>query len=160
MNTPTITLRQATLADLDALVPLFDGYRVFYRQASDPDAARRFLQARFENGQSVLFMAQVDGEMGSEMGGEAAGFAQLYPSFSSVSMARIFILNDLFVAPAHRQHGLGTRLLAASADYARAVGAIRLTLTTELSNTTAQAVYEAAGWRRDEVFYTYHLQPL
>ena len=152
MNTPTITLRQATLADLDALVPLFDGYRVFYRQASDPDAARRFLQARFENGQSVLFIALV--------GDAPAGFTQLYPSFSSVSMARIFILNDLFVAAAHRQLGLGTRLLAASADYARAVGAIRLTLTTELSNTTAQAVYEAAGWRRDEVFYTYHLQPL
>jgi GNAT superfamily N-acetyltransferase len=149
---PTIALRQATLADLDALVPLFDGYRVFYRQASDPNAARRFLQARFENGQSVLLIALVNNE--------AAGFTQLYPSFSSVSMARIYILNDLFVAPAHRQQGLGTQLLGASADYARAVGAIRLSLTTELSNTTAQAVYEAAGWQRDGVFCTYHLQPL
>jgi len=38
-----IVVRQATVADLDLLVPLFDAYRVFYRKPSDPDLARQFL---------------------------------------------------------------------------------------------------------------------
>ena len=50
----SITIRQAVLADLDAVVTLFDGYRQFYGQASDGVAARHFLQARFEHGQSVV----------------------------------------------------------------------------------------------------------
>jgi GNAT superfamily N-acetyltransferase len=52
----------------------------------------------------------------------AAGFTQLYPSFSSGSMAPILILNDLFVAPEGRRHGIGTALLDAAADYGRRVG--------------------------------------
>jgi hypothetical protein len=50
---------------------------------------------------------------------------------------------------------------AVPADLARVVGraegAVRLTLSTELANAPAQALYEAAGWRRDEGFCVYHL---
>ena len=94
----SITIRQAVLADLDAVVTLFDGYRQFYGQPSDGVAARAFLQARFEHGQSVVLLA--------ESQGQAVGFTQLYPSFSSVSMARVFVLNDLFVAPTARRLGV------------------------------------------------------
>ena len=78
----SITIRQAVLADLDAVVTLFDAYRQFYGQASDGVAARTFLQARFEHGQSVVLLA--------ESQGQAVGFTQLYPSFSSVSSAPCF----------------------------------------------------------------------
>jgi hypothetical protein len=52
-----ITVRQAVLADLEALVPLFDGYRQFYGRPNDTSAAREFLLARFNHGESVLFIA-------------------------------------------------------------------------------------------------------
>ena len=144
-----ITIRQAVLSDLDALVPLFDSYRQFYGRPSDAAAAREFLQDRFQHGESVLFLAiEADTPL---------GFTQLYPSFSSVSLARIFILNDLFVAPAGRRQGIATRLLAAAADYARSVNAIRLSLSTEITNQTAQALYQSAGWQQDEQFLVYHL---
>lgn len=145
----TIEVRQAGLEDLDQLVPLFDGYRQFYRQPSDPEGARRFLQERIERQQSVIFLA-LDGQ-------QAAGFTQLYPSFSSGAMRRIFILNDLFVAPAGRRRGVGTALLEAAAQYGRQAGATRLALSTELTNQTAQSVYEKAGWTRDTVFCSYQL---
>jgi len=149
MTTTTLQVRQAVLADLDDLVPLFDGYRQFYGKASDLAGAREFLAARFNHNESVLFIARE--------GGAAVGFTQLYPSFSSASMARTFILNDLFVSEAARSKGIGTRLLQAAADYAKALGAVRLTLSTAVTNTTAQSVYEAAGWKRDEQFFVYHL---
>ncbi len=144
----TISIRQATLADLDAVVPLFDAYRQFYGRASDVEAARTFLQARFQHGESIVLLAR-DGDA-------AVGFTQLYPSFSSVSLARIFVLNDLFIHPPARKRGVATELLAAAAEYARSQGAIRLTLSTATTNVAAQAVYEAAGWQRDAEFYVYH----
>ena len=72
-------------------------------------------------------------------------------------MARILILNDLFVVPEGRGRGVGTALLMAAAEYGRLVSALRLTLSTELSNATAQAVYEKMGWQRDTVFCNYQL---
>ena len=144
----TLTVRQAALDDLEALVPLFDGYRQFYGRASDPSAAREFLLARFNHGQSALFIAHVD-----DM---PVGFTQLYPSFSSVSLARVFVLNDLFVQEDHRRKGVASKLISAATEFARALGAVRLTLSTAIANTTAQSVYQSAGWKRDEQFHVYH----
>ena len=144
-----ITIRQAVLADLDAVTNLFDGYRQFYGQASDEAAAKTFLQARFEHGQSVVLLA--------ESNGQALGFTQLYPSFSSVSMARVFVLNDLYVAESARRLGVGAVLLKAAADHARQLGAVRLSLTTNVQNLPAQSLYEYMGWERDQKFYAYHL---
>lgn len=53
--------------------------------------------------------------------------------------------------------GIGTGLLDAAADYARAAGVSSLQLSTAVTNTTAQALYEANGWVRDTAFYTYDL---
>ena len=101
-----------------------------------------------ESNESVIFLAFEDST--------AIGFAQLYPLFSSAALARTFILNDLFVSPEARRGGTGTALLRASVDYGRSVGAYRLTLSTELSNTVAQSVYEKNGWVRDAWFCVYH----
>jgi GNAT superfamily N-acetyltransferase len=149
MTTLGTEIRQATVADLDLILPLFDAYRRFYGHASEPERARRFLLERFEHSQSIIFLSFEEGA--------ATGFTQLYPSFSSGSMARIFILNDLFVAPAARRRGAGAALLHAAAEYARRVGALRLVLSTESSNATAQSVYERLGWKRDAVFCVYQL---
>jgi GNAT superfamily N-acetyltransferase len=146
---PAVEVRQATVADLHHLVPLFDKYRQFYRQPSEPDRARRFLLERFERNQSVIFLA-FDGAA-------AVGFTQLYPSFSSGAMARIFILNDLFAALEARGRGAGSALLDAAAEYGRHAGALRLVLSTEVTNTTAQSLYERLGWKRDTAFWVYQL---
>jgi GNAT superfamily N-acetyltransferase len=144
------TVRQATVSDVPLLTPLFDAYRQFYHQPSEPDRTRRFLLDRFEHNQSVIFIAESDAA--------AVGFTQLYPSFSSGALARIFILNDLFVDPSARRSGAGRALLNAATDYARCVGALRLVLSTELTNTAAQSLYEKSGWKKETGFYTYQLE--
>lgn len=143
-----IFIRQAVLADLDQLALIFDEYRQFQEQPADLTAARDFLRARFDHGESIIFLAH-DGE-------QPLGFAQLYPSFSSVALRRVFILNDLFVAEAGRRQNIATRLLAAVEEYAWSLGASRVTLNVTRSNTPAQALYEARGWQQDEHFFMYH----
>ena len=136
------TVSHATPADLDALARLFDAYRQFYGQSSDVAAARDWLRNRLRFGESKVLVAR--------QGGNAVGFAQLYPSFSSVRMARSWILNDLFVLPATRRQGVARALLDASAGFAREDGAAVISLETARSNDAARATYLAAGWREDD----------
>ncbi|PYE56365.1 GNAT family N-acetyltransferase [Deinococcus yavapaiensis] len=140
---------RADPSHLDLLAPLFDGYRQFYGQASDLGGARAFLAERLENKESVIFLA-LDERV-------PLGFTQLYPSFTSVGMRRIWILNDLFVAPLGRRRGVGQALLQRARQHAAETGVARLTLSTAVDNLGAQALYEANGWTRDEGFYTYNL---
>lgn len=142
-------VRRASLADLNALVPLFDAYRQFYSRPSNLALARVFLGERLERDESVVFIA--------EAGGVARGFTQLYPSFSSASAARIFALNDLFVLPDSRRQGFGALLLSAAAEFARSQNAVRLALSTELTNRSAQHLYESQGWVLDTTFLHYNL---
>src|SRR5215470_16215356 len=114
----TATIRQATIHDLDAIAPLFDAYRQFYRQPPDLSLARAFLAERFAHHESVIFLA-LDGN-------RAVGFTQLYPLFSSVRANRIYLLNDLYVVPEARRGGAARRLLQTAADFARSNGAASL----------------------------------
>lgn len=146
----TDRVRRATLDDLDQLVLLFDGYRQFYGHASDVVVARQFLAERMSCGESVVLIAE-------DRDCAAIGFIQLFPSFSSVLAAPIYLLSDLFVAPVARRRGVGTLLLKAAAETGRAAGAARLELSTAITNVSAQRLYTALGWKRDEEFYVYSL---
>jgi len=133
--------------DLVEVARLFDNYRQFYGQAPNPDLARSFISGRLGNGDSVILLAQLRQA--------SVGFAQLYPSFSSVSATRTWILNDLYVCERNRRHGMGKMLLDAATQYARSTGASRLSLATAVSNRAAQTLYEASGWQRNSEFIHY-----
>ncbi|PZU92608.1 MAG: GNAT family N-acetyltransferase [Leptolyngbya sp.] len=139
----------ANLTHLENLTTLFDGYRVFYQQPSGLAGARQFVQARLEKGDSTILVAQA--------GNELAGFTQLYPSFSSVAMKPLWILNDLFVAEIYRGQGIARGLIEAAETFARDGGAIRVVLETQVTNTSAQALYEGRGYVKDMEFYHYSL---
>ncbi len=146
MNAPTI--HTALPEDAALIAPLFDAYRQFYEQAADADAALAFITARLQRGESVILLAR-------DAQGRALGFCQLYPSFCSVLAAPIYVLYDLFVAPAARRTGVGRALLLAAEAHARATGHARMDLTTARDNHQAQALYESLGWVRDGVFLAY-----
>src|SRR5688572_3675714 len=139
-----LSVSRATPPDLPALLPLFAGYRAFYGHAAEPARAEAFLLDRMERGESVVLLARRDGR--------AVGFVQLYPIFSSTRMARAWLLNDLFVAPADRGTGTASALLEAARAFGRETGAVELMLQTARDNAAARALYEKHGWVRDEHF--------
>ena len=136
-----VSITRAGPADLDALAQLFDGYRQFYGQPSNLAAARDGLRSRLRVGESMVLVAR--------RGGDAVGFVQLYPMFSSVRLARTWILNDLYVLPTKRRGGVARALLEAAAGFARADGATAISLETTRDNAAARALYRAAGWHED-----------
>ena len=137
----THVIRRAGPQDLDALAILFDGYRRFYGQDSDISGARDWLRSRLRLGESVVFVAASADAL--------VGFTQLYPMYSSVRMARTWILNDLFVAENARRGGVARALLDAAARFAQDEGAAGISLETTRDNAPARALYLAAGWSED-----------
>lgn len=137
----TLVIRRATTDDLDAVAPLFDAYRRFYGQPGDLPRARAFLADRIRADESVVLLAERDGH--------AVGFTQLYPMFSSVRAARLWVLNDLYVDSDARRGGVARGLLEAAADFARDDGAVRIVLETTVDNTAARALYRNAGWHEE-----------
>lgn len=140
-----VEIRRARAKDLGAVAPLFTAYRRFYRQKRNPEADRAFLRERLENDESVVLLA--------EIGGEPVGFIQLYPSFSSVALKKVWILNDLYTAKEARRQGVGTALLEHARAFAAETGARGLVLETTPDNEPAHRLYEELGWKRDQHFH-------
>lgn len=95
---------QARLLDIDMVSHLFDLYRQFYGQCSDIENVQSFISARLMASDSVIFLALDEENI-------PMGFAQLYPSFSSVAMSKMWYLNDLYVVELHRNKGVARALL-------------------------------------------------
>jgi GNAT superfamily N-acetyltransferase len=154
---------EASLNDVSLIAPLFDAYRVFYQAKPDPQGAVSFLSERLIRGESIIFFAYQEGFAGRGQGGQgpvgriAVGFTQLYPSFSSVSMQRLWILNDLYVDPAYRKSGVGSALMERAREFALQDGAKGLSLATQNENLTAQALYAKMGYAKDTEFFHFHL---
>ncbi|HSU78925.1 MAG TPA: GNAT family N-acetyltransferase [Candidatus Angelobacter sp.] len=141
-------IKQAELKDVDVLAELFDLYRLFYGQESDIEGAKAFLNERLSESQSTIFLATVEQK--------GVGFAQLYPSYSSVSMKRTWILNDLYVKKEQRGSGIGEALLQQVLDYAKETGTKGVLLETNEDNVVAQSLYEKMGFEREtHRFYFY-----
>ncbi|HEY8100097.1 MAG TPA: GNAT family N-acetyltransferase [Burkholderiaceae bacterium] len=143
----SFTVRRAELSDAVLIAPLFDLYRQFYKQTSDLPLALAFIEKRLSRNESVIFVAE-------DANKKPVGFTQLYPSFSSVSARRTWILNDLFVLPELRRQRVGFALLDAAKIHAIATRAKRLSLSTAHDNP-AQQLYESFGFVRNNAFYQY-----
>ncbi|MBX2844921.1 MAG: GNAT family N-acetyltransferase [Saprospiraceae bacterium] len=143
----------AGLTQIDDLLPLFDAYRQFYGMTSDLVRAKAFLEARFNNQETTIFMAYENGQ--------SLGFLTLYPTFSSVSMKGDFLLNDLFVHADARGRGIGAALLKKAQEFALQTNAKGLLLETALDNP-AQFLYEKMGFKKtiEGVYHYYWKSPV
>ncbi|MFS4492098.1 N-acetyltransferase family protein [Maribacter sp. 2308TA10-17] len=141
-----IKIVEANIDHLEDLTPLFDQYRIFYKQDSNQKAARKFLKERINNKEAVIFLASVDNQ--------PIGFTQLYTSFSSVSLQPVFILNDLYVSKDARGKGIGEALLNRAKELCREKKYKGLALETGVENP-AQQLYEKLGWKKDTDCFHY-----
>ena len=143
---------QATLEHLDILTPLFVKYREFYNAMPYPETSRSFLEKRLSRKESVIYLALADNE------DKPMGFCQLYPSFSSLTLKRVWILNDIYVCEDARRQLVADRLMQQAKKMARETNAIRLRVSTSIHNAVAQKVYESIGFREDSQFKNYTLE--
>jgi ribosomal protein S18 acetylase RimI-like enzyme len=139
---------RAKLADVADLQPLVEKYRAFYKQPEN-ERTLGYLKSRLENDEAIVFIARENAE--------AVGFTMLYPTFSTVSLSAVWLLNDLYVEESYRGKGVASKLMETAENAARETGATRVFLRTAHDNVTAQSLYEGRKYIQDEVFRRYDL---
>lgn len=145
-------IRKATLQDLDQLTTLFDQYLVFYKKPSNIEKHKSFLKERMENNEAIIFLAFDDTKEE-----KAIGFTLIYPTFSSILLNKILILNDLYVDSTIRNSGTGEKLILKTVELAKELGVKLVRLRTAKNNVIAQGLYHKMGFVRDDLVYTYDL---
>ena len=143
-----ITIRKATINDLNLVVELFDKYRVFYEKESDKLKAEEFLFYRLRLNDSEIFVAENDKN-------DLVGFVQLYPIFSSTRMQRLWLLNDLYVNKEHRGKGISKLLIESAKELCKNTNACGLILETAKSNIVGNKLYTKVGFLLDEIHNYY-----
>jgi GNAT superfamily N-acetyltransferase len=142
-----LTIRQATIQDLPHIVPIFDSYRDYFNQQKDPVLVEHFLFEKFEHRESVIYIAQQQDEV--------IGFAQLYPLFSSLTLQRVWLLNDFFIAEEFRGSGVGTQLFMSVKEFTLLTKSKGIELSVEHTNKKAWTFWEKQGFKQDEEFRYY-----
>jgi ribosomal protein S18 acetylase RimI-like enzyme len=143
-----INIRQATIEDLPKLVPIFDSYRQYFKQEKKPQEVESFLFTKFERMESVIFIAEQDNEI--------IGFVQLYPVFSSLSLQRVWLLNDFFISEGFRNFGIGKQLFSKVKDFTAHTKSKAIELTVEHENERAWVFWEKQGFKIDDEFRCYY----
>jgi GNAT superfamily N-acetyltransferase len=132
----------ATRADIPALNSLLD--LLFTQEAEfQPDrvAQERGLGAIVDDPAVGTILVARD-----EQG--VLGMVNLLYTISTALGARVALLEDMVIAPRARGGGLGSQLLAAALEFARAQGCRRVTLLTDADNHAAQRFYSRHGFER------------
>ena len=142
---------QATLEHLDQLTPLFVNYREHFGQLPYPDSSRKFLEKRISRKESVIYLAMADDE------DKILGFCQLYSSFSSLSLKRVWILNDIYVCQDARRQLVADRLIQTAKQMAKETNAVRLRVASSVDNEVAHKLYESIGFQEDTEFKSFVL---
>ena len=145
-----LQIKMATVDDIKVAAVLFNEYRIFYNQTNDMEGSINFLQERIPKNESTIFIAFLDDE--------PAGFTQLYPIFSSVSLKKAWLLNDIYVAETARRQGVANALLDKAKEFGTENNVGWLLLETAFDNYEAQSVYEKNGWiKQTDFFYQFTL---
>ena len=144
----TMNIILAGRSDLEELASLFNQYQIFYGKEHDLTCSKQFIESRFQQKDSLLYLCKNEGEV--------LGFSQIYFSFSSVQMRSIWILNDLFVVAKARRKGVAESLINKILSDVKVQGVARVTLHTQVSNHAAQSLYKKLNFKLDEEFFSFN----
>jgi GNAT superfamily N-acetyltransferase len=151
-NSPHGRIRAAEPPDVALLLALFG-------ELAEYENLTHMMRADERKLSEALFGARPLAEaLIAERDGEAAGYALFFPTFSSFLASAGMWLEDLFVRPAHRRHGVGRALLAAVAERTRERGGERLEWAALDWNELALGFYRALGARTMGEWITHRLE--
>ncbi len=139
-----VRIEPISARQLEKLLPMIAAYQRFYEvEEIDGERNRAFFSR---------FLAPSDDGMllGAWRGEVPVGYACLYWHFTSLVPAETVLMNDLYVAEAHRGEGIGRALIEASVQVARERGAHHIEWATAPDNKAAQRLYDKTGAERSE----------
>jgi len=155
-----LTVRQATMADLPVVVELrlallreHSQNPIYRRLRPDaPSRASRLFAAQLRAPNEVIFLAEHEHTtVGILRCVASAGLPLLFP-------ARHGYISSVYVVPSARRHGVLRALFTAAIEWCREHGLREARLHNAVENETANAVWDALGFRVVEHLRVCHLR--
>ena len=150
-----VLIREVTEGDFEQWRVLWEGYNAFYGRAGAtalPDAVTRVTWARFFDAGQPLFA------LVAARGARLVGLAHLVLHGSTIAIAPVCYLQDLYVAGDCRGAGIGRALIEAVYEYARSHGSRRVYWQTHETNAAARRLYDTLAQRSGFIVYRHDLQ--
>ncbi len=138
---------KADLEKINLASLIFNDYRIFYNQESNIKDCYDFLLDRTINDESLIYLGLIENN--------PVAFMQIYQSFSSVGLKKIYILNDLYVAEQYRGKKIGRAMLVKALEVAKSKNITKIALQTAKTNQTAQNLYQSFSFIQDQEFLTF-----
>lgn len=147
-----VTFRDATAADAAAIL----GY---IRALADIEGLAHEVVATEAQLREALFGPERSTYVTiAEVGGQAVGMALYFYNFSTFLGRRGIYLEDVYIEPAHRGSGIGTRLFAHMAQKVLDMGGGRLNWWVLDDNAPAVAFYDRIGAEPQSEWTVYKLE--
>lgn len=140
-----VVIRNAIAEDTESLKKLMTDYIVHFYKKPDPEKGEvaKLIQTLQDNPLlGIQFVAEANGVI--------CGFATLYFTFSTLSLKRAAILNDLYVSPETRGHKVGEQLFQTCLSFIREQDMAYMSWETGKDNLIAQKLYEKMGGQLSE----------
>ena len=139
-----LEIRGVVREDIPALLELL-------REFAEYEKLVQYLEVDAERLERAFFGddATVEGLIARE-GARAVGYAFFFPNFASFRGQRGFYLEDIYIRPAYRGHGIGQAILRELARLAASRGFERIDFVVLDWNTSAIGFYKQLGAEMDE----------
>lgn len=146
------TISPITADDRPAWDALWQGYLTFY----EAEVPAEVSEATF---QRILADEHIHGALARDDQGHPVGLVHWLTHPATWTTKVYCYLEDLFVAPEARGHGVGESLIAHVRDWARVFGATKVYWLTANDNATARSLYDRVATSTGFVHYEIELQP-
>ncbi len=142
-----ITVRPVAPEDFDKWLPLWQGYNLFYGRPSLPSEITQMTWSRLFDAYEPMH-AQV-----AQRENELLGLVHYLFHRSTIHIAPVCYLQDLFTTESARGQGVGRSLIHAVYEKAKQAGSPRVYWQTHETNTTAMKLYDKVAERSGFVVY-------
>jgi GNAT superfamily N-acetyltransferase len=146
----SLSIRPVLREDYDQWHTLWQGYNAFYGRLGPtalPEEVTRMTWARFFDAYEPVRAIVADS------GGRLLGLTHYLFHRSTISIAPVCYLQDLFTCEAARGKGIGRALIHAVYEQARVGGVERVYWQTQETNATAMRLYDTMAERSGFVVY-------
>ena len=149
-----LNIRPATPADAATIASLVRELADYEKLLDEARATPEDFRRELESPHPVIHV------LIAEWHGEPAGFALYFFNFSTFVGRKGLYLEDLFVRPSHRQHGIGRALLRALARIASQSGCGRMEWAVLDWNEPALKFYKSLDARQMKEWIIHRLTPV
>jgi GNAT superfamily N-acetyltransferase len=146
MSSP-LTIRPVARADFEKWLRLWQGYNLFYGRPSLPAKITEMTWSRFFDAYEPMHA------LVAERNGELLGLVHYLFHRSTIYIAPICCLQDLFTIESARGQGVGRALIEAVYERAKQAGSPRVYWQTHETNSTAIRLYDKIAQRSGFLVY-------